>query len=79
MDRQQLIDMQRGFAEVHQLELEERRNATPAMRMQQLDAIWAMARELGIPIEPHEPDPAVREQWAKLRKAFDERSRTNPE
>lgn len=79
MDRQQLVDMQRGFAEIHQFELNERRMATPAMRMRQLDAIWSIAGELGISCAPRQPDPIVRDQWAKLRKAVDERNRTTPQ
>jgi len=48
MNRKQLLDMQRGFAEIHLFELGEKRKAMPATRMQQIDAIWSIARELGI-------------------------------
>lgn len=76
IDRKQMIEMQRRFAEVHELELQERRCATPAERMRKLDAIWAIAVELGVSRAPREPDPVVRYQWEKLRKAAGGQHRT---
>ncbi len=48
LTREQVIEMQRGYAELEAFELEERRAATPSKRMSQLDAIWNLSRELGL-------------------------------
>jgi hypothetical protein len=68
--------MQRGFAEIQEFELTERRNATPASRMRQVDSIWSIAVELGISLEQRSVDPLVRDQWSRLRKAVSERDRS---
>jgi hypothetical protein len=67
--------MQRGFAEIQQFELNERRTATHSTRMQQLDSIWSIASEIRVSREALQPDPVVQAAWSKLRKAIDERDR----
>ncbi len=76
MNRAQFLQMQRGFDEVAELELAERRIATPATRMKQLDAIWAMATKTGA---IREEDDGGRLAWAKLRQAIHARSRIDSE
>jgi hypothetical protein len=75
MTREQLRKRLAGFEELQAFELEERRAATPAMRMRQLDAIWSLAAELGVKQTESHFDPSVSDQWSKLRRAIYERSR----
>lgn len=68
-----------GLDELNQFELKERRAASFQTRLNQLDATWRLARELGISLDPPPFDEAVNAQWTKLRKAFHERTRPHPE
>jgi hypothetical protein len=76
MTRKQLLDMQQGFSELRTFELQERRAATPAMRMRQLDAIWKVAVELGVPHPASDPERLETDPWPMLRNAIYERSRS---
>ncbi len=76
MTREQLLDIERGFLELHAFELQERRNATPADRMRQLDAIWAVGAELGVPRPADDLERLASDPWARLRKAIYERDQS---
>jgi hypothetical protein len=70
-----MIDMKARFEEVNAFEVAERRAATAATRMQQLDAIWRIAAELGIRPEIREGEQAPAREWARLREAINERNK----
>lgn len=77
MTREQLLAMQRGYAELEAFELEERKAATPAQRMAQLDAIWRLSIELGLPLKPDNPTTYSEAPWASLRGAIHGRRRAS--
>ena len=52
---------------VEQAERQELRSASMELRWQQLNAIWRLAKGLGLSFEPDESEGAVFERWAKLK------------
>ncbi len=72
MDPDILRQWKRGHEAVNAFEREERRRASPEKRFHQLAALMRLGRGLGLPApDPFDPEiVAVRERWARLRKAL---------
>ena len=51
------------------IEREEQREASVALRWQQLNAILRLARGLGLPMRERLEEEAVRQRWARLKGA----------
>ena len=52
------------------IEDQEQRAASISLRWKQLNAIWQLARGLGLQSEPDEMDSLVRERWARLKRGL---------
>jgi len=61
-----LIAYQARWATVEEVQREERRSASLAMRWQQLNTAYGMAKGLGL-LQPDPSEMEVFERWAKLK------------
>jgi len=52
------------------VEDQEQRAASISLRWKQLNAIWHLARGLGMQSEPDETEGLVRERWARLKRGL---------
>lgn len=78
MTKKDLLDRQRGFAELRRFEIEENRRSTPQMRLRQLDAIWRMGSQLGVVAPVNDLESFADSAWAKIRRKLDERKLSSP-
>ena len=65
--------MKQCYSNLAAFEIEEKKVLTPAKRIAQMEAIWSLAKEMGLHADsnPEEGEPS--KMWAKLRAAIHER------
>ncbi len=68
LDRQLAKQFRDRWQAVAAIEDQEQRAASVSLRWKQLNAIWQLARGLGIQSEPDETESVVRERWARLKR-----------
>ena len=69
MNEQEAKEYRDRWHAVAAIELQEQRSASVALRWQQLNAIWRLAKGLGLSLESDESERVVWERWAKLKAA----------
>ena len=68
MDARLVREYRARWKAVREVEIEEQRQASISVRWQQLNALYAMARDLGLPSPAKESEiEAVRQRWASLK------------
>jgi hypothetical protein len=64
------LAMKARWKKVNDAEREELRRSSPTLRLRQLSALMALAKELGWHEALAEGESEVRQRWRKLRKAY---------
>ncbi len=67
MDSQQAQEFRRRWEAAAAIEVAEQRMASLELRWRQLNAIWELARELGLPLTSNGQEEEVWQRWAKLK------------
>ncbi len=68
MDARLLKEYRDRWRAVRAVEIEEQRRASITVRWQQLNALYAMARDLGLSDQTREDEiETVRQRWARLK------------
>jgi len=68
MDARLLKEYRDRWRAVREVEIEEQRRASITVRWQQLNALYAMARGLGLSYQTREDEiETVRQRWARLK------------
>ena len=67
MDEQDVKEYRDRWRAIAEIELQEQRSASVALRWQQLNSILRLAIGLGLSLESDEGEKDVWERWARLR------------
>lgn len=74
MNRQDAEEFRQRWQAVAEIEAQELREATIELRWRQLNAIWGLARGLGLPA-PERDEEVVRQRWIKIKEFYEQQCR----